>query len=346
MTFELKPINPIDHPGWDDLILSTPNYSFFHSSSWAKALSESYSYTPAYFMLMNHEKPLAVVPVMEVKSVLTGRRGVSLPFTDYCEPIYHEPVPFREMMEGMIQHGRKRGWKSLELRGGEAPSEDAFPSIHYLRHALNLSGDIDQLFSRFKESTRRNIRKGLSGEVEIQRDDSLESLRAFYRLHVLTRRQHGVPPQPYFFFKKVHEHILSRGMGFVVLASFKKKRIAGGVFFYWGGKAVYKYGASDRRFRPLRANHLVMWEAIQWCAQRGFREFCFGRTEMGNQGLRQFKSGWGVEENVVPYYKYDMDQGTYVAEHEKMTPTHHRILRQMPIPILKAVGSLLYRHVG
>lgn len=346
VTFELKPINPIDYPGWDDLILSTPNYSFFHSSSWAKVLSESYSYTPSYFMLMNHERALTIVPLMEVKSVLTGRRGVSLPFTDYCEPISHEAVAFREVMSHILRYGKEWGWRSLELRGGGPPSESAVPSIHYLRHVLTLCRDIEQLYSQFKESTRRNIKKGLSGEVEIQRDESLESLRAFYRLNVLTRRQHGLPPQPYSFFKKVHEHILSKGMGFVTLASFKDKAIAGGVYFYWGGKAIYKYGASDRRFRPLRANHLVMWEAIRWCAQQGFGEFCFGRTEMGNQGLRQFKSGWGVEERVVSYYKYDMARSAYVVEHERMNRTHHRILRQMPIPLLRAVGSLLYRHVG
>jgi hypothetical protein len=346
MTFELKPINPMDYPNWDDLILSTPNYSFFHSSFWARVLSESYSYTPTYFMLMNHERPLAIVPAMEVKSVLTGRRGVSLPFTDYCEPLLRGSFPFNEVMDNILRYGKEWGWRSLELRGGRAPSEKAIPSIHYFRHTLNLSPDTDLLFARFRESTRRNIKKGLSEGIEIRQDHSLESLRAFYRLNALTRQQHGLPPQPYSFFKKVHEHILSKGMGFVMLACFKDKVIAGGVFFHIGGKAIYKYSASDRRFWHLRPNNLVMWEAIRWCAQRGFREFCFGRTEMGNQGLRQFKSGWGVEERVISYYKYDMDQGTYVAEHEKMTPTHHRILRQIPIPLLKAVGSLLYRHMG
>lgn len=346
MAFELKPVNPIDYPGWDDLILSMPGHSFFHSSSWAKALSESYSYAPAYFMAMNHEKPLAIVPLMEVKSILTGRRGVSLPFTDYCAPLLNGPVPFQEVTANIVRYGKKWGWSSVELRGGSAPSEEAIPSIQYLRHTLALSPDKDLLFSKFNESTRRNIRKGLSAGIEIQQDHSLESLRAFCRLNALTRRQHGLPPQPNSFFKKVHEHILSKGMGFVALASFKKKKIAGGVYFCWGGKAIYKYGASDRRFWPLRANHLVMWEAIQWSARRGFGEFCFGRTEMENHGLRQFKRGWGGQEEVISYYRYDMARGAFLPEPKKIAPGHHWILKRMPIPILKAFGSLLYRHMG
>ena len=49
---------------------------------------------------------------MEVKSVLTGLRGVSLPFTDYCDPIAKEDNQFEGLLDSVIEFGKRRRWKS------------------------------------------------------------------------------------------------------------------------------------------------------------------------------------------------------------------------------------------
>jgi lipid II:glycine glycyltransferase (peptidoglycan interpeptide bridge formation enzyme) len=132
----------------------------------------------------------------------------------------------------------------------------------------------------------------------------------------------------------------------VILASYDDKNIAGGVYFHFGEKAVYKYGASDKRFQNLRANNLVMWEAIQWYSQNGYKNLCFGRTEPENQGLIQFKSGWGTTEEEINYYRYDLNKGSFVPGSSKVTGFHNKIFRNLPLPLLKRIGSVLYKHVG
>jgi hypothetical protein len=120
MNLQLHIINPINYPRWDDLLLSTNDYSFFHSSAWAKVLSESYHYTPTYFTLFDCNDFSVLIPLMEVKSFLTGSRGVSLPFTDYCEPIIDKSIQTQDVINYIVTYGKRCGWKSLELRGGIA----------------------------------------------------------------------------------------------------------------------------------------------------------------------------------------------------------------------------------
>ncbi len=74
MNIDHESINPIEYPGWDDLLLSQPDYSFFHSSHWARVLHDSYGYKPCYFSIIDNQKLSACIPVMEIKSVLTGTR--------------------------------------------------------------------------------------------------------------------------------------------------------------------------------------------------------------------------------------------------------------------------------
>ena len=130
-----------------------------------------------------------------------------------------------------------------------------------------------------------------------------------------------------------------------MLASHKGKNIASAVYFHFGDKAIYKYGASDKRYQNLRANNLVMWEAIRWFSKNGFKEFSFGRTEPENSGLLQFKRGWGTEEKTIRYYKYDLKDNVFVKDRSK-PKTSYTLFKRMPSPLLNLAGAILYRHVG
>ncbi len=149
-----------------------------------------------------------------------------------------------------------------------------------------------------------------------------------------------------FFFEKIHEHIIVKKLGFVALASYQGSTIGGSVCFHFGDKAIYKYGASDNRYQHLRANNLILWEAIRHYVQSGQKSFSFGRTEPENKGLVQFKRGWGAEEYAINYFKYDLREKAFIKDKLQLTGFHNKVFAHTPIPLLRLAGSLLYRHVG
>jgi hypothetical protein len=337
---KLEIINPVKYPKWDELLLSSSQYSFFHSSYWARVLYDSYHYRPLYFNLVDNGSLLVSLPLMEIKSILTGQRGVSLPFSDSCDPIIDRDIQFRDVFDCLIKYGKKAGWKFIELKGGQDFLEDSPPSLCYYYHTLNLSKNEKQVLSNFRSSTRRNIRKSITEGVTVNLSLSLESLKEFYGLQCITRKMHGLPPQPYYFFKKIYDHIISKEHGFVVNAYFKGRAIAGAVYFHSGGQALFKYGASNKKYHYLRPNNLVMWEAIRWYCLNGYKSLCFGKTEPENKGLLQFKTGWGTDEKIMRYYKYDLNEDVFIKGKSYESGFHNRIFKKMPIPLLKSIGSL------
>ena len=48
-----------------------------------------------------------MIPLMEVSSFLTGKRAVSLPFTDYCEPLAPHHEVLKVMFDAIILEGKK-----------------------------------------------------------------------------------------------------------------------------------------------------------------------------------------------------------------------------------------------
>lgn len=346
MKLKLQITNPIHYPGWDDLVLSNSNYSFFHSSSWAKVICSSYKYKPTYFTLINKEDLNFLIPLVEVKSFITGCRGVSLPFSDSCQPIVTENIRSTDFLADIINFGIRSGWNHIEFRGGESLFPGIYPISHYYSHILELTQNENEVLSSFRDSTKRNIRKASKEGVEIKILNTFESIKQFYRLNCLTRKQHGLPPQPFYFFKNIYEYIISKEHGIVILAIYQKQVIAGAIFFHFGEKAIYKYGASETAYQHLRANNLVMWSAIKFYSQRGYRQFDFGRTRPENDGLRQFKTGWGTKEYTLSYFKYDLKKGVFMRNSNKRSGSYTRIFRKMGIPLLKLIGYFAYKHIG
>jgi hypothetical protein len=341
----LQILNPLEVPDWDALLLRSNNHAFFHSAAWAKTLEATYGFNPIYFAATADRRLTLSVPFMEVCSPFTGRRGVSLPFTDQCAPFFMDKDDLKECVENIIDYGSRARWRYAEWRDERYFGAQVPPSDIYLTHDLNLTHTEQELFSLLKDTNRRNIRKANRAGVTVRIEQSLNSLESFYRLNCITRKRHGLPPQPFSFFKNLFYGVLATGYGIVVSAVHSTKTIAASVFFNFGTTALYKYGASDLHFQSLRPNNLIMWEAIRWYKSKGCTTLSLGRTELNNHGLLNFKRSWGATESTIRYYRYNFKKDAYLPYHSK-NDLHNRILARTPVGILRILGRLAYRHMG
>jgi len=341
----LEIIDPIKYPDWDALLLRNGDYSFFHSSVWAKTLKVSYGCDPVYFASIEAGRLSLLMPFMNVVSPLTGRRGVSLPFTDRCAPFFLIKEALGPAVKRAIDFGKEAGWKYIEWRDAGYFSKEPLPWEIYYTHDLNLLRTESELFSSLKDSNRRNVNKAIKEGVSIKIGRSLDSLKSFYRLNCMTRRRHGLPPQPFFFFKNVFDFVISKGYGIVFSAVHSNNVVSASVFFHFGKNAIYKYGASNMKYQNLRPSNLIMWEAIKWYRNQGYETLNLGRTEFDNQGLLQFKRLWGTIESPMQYYRYDCKKKIYLQNHRRVD-YQNKILTWTPTSILRIFGRLFYKHIG
>ena len=342
----LRIIDPLTFSDWNKLLLSQRVQSIFHTSNWAKVLHDTYEYRPCYFTNIENGTLRTLIPLMEIDSMITGKRGVSLPFSDYCELIIDEDLNIRDALNELIEHGRKSGWRSIELMDGTCLPKDAVSSASYYEHTLDLSRGGQEISSSFSENTRRNIKKAIQNNIEVVVGKSVKSVEEFYRLHCMTRRRHGLPPQPLRFFKSIYNNIILNDLGQIMLAQHNGVVIAAAIYYHFGAKAIFKYGASDSRYKMLRANNLLMWRAIELLVQRGCRELSLGRTDLADEGLRRFKKGWGTDERIVKYYKYDLKKAAFVGKRPQVFGYQKMLFRIMPSFLLRMAGSLMYKHIG
>ena len=342
----IEPIDPLCDPKWDRLVLSHPAANFFHSTAWARVLFVTYGHAPRYMRFNRNGRLAALLPVMEIRSRLTGRRGVSLPFSDFCDPLFFDDGEAGGfLIDTLYNDALKRSWKYFEMRRGVENGCCPVPSKSFYGHALDLRNGAQECLAGFSSSVRRAIRKAGQSDLSVELSQTRAAMLDFYRLHVRTRRRHGVPPQPISFFTNIHEHVMKFGNGFIALARLGGCPVASAVFCHFGREAVYKFGASDERFQKFRASNLVIWEGIKRLAEKGLETLHFGRTSLENHGLRRFKLGWGTHEKTIQYFRFDMVSSRWMSGHDTTNGFHTSLFRWLPLVLNRLAGSAIYPHL-
>ena len=347
---DMELVDPVRDASWDEEALGHPGCTAFHTSGWARVLSETYGHRAEYCRITRGGTVVALLPLMNLRSKLSAARGISLPFTDLCGPLVFGGD--RESAEGVVRAilenagalAMERGWKYVEFRGDGVAPEGAKRAVSFHGHSVQLEGEAEML-GRMDGAWRRALRKGERSGLTASTERSREAMLEFYGLHAQTRRHHGLPPQPVSFFLNIQKHMMELGNGFVSVVRQSGRAVAASVFLRHGAKAIYKYGASDRKQLEARPNNLAMWHGMKTLAAEGCETLHLGRTSMGNEGLRRFKLGLGAEESVISYYKYEPRDRTWEAGADHAGGAHNRIFSRMPLAINRLLGTLIYPHL-
>ena len=338
-------VDPLEDTHWDLAVRSFPGATIFHSAAWARVLRDTYRYRPQYLVAYRDHDLAGVLPLMEIHSAFTGTRGVSLPFTDFCPPLARDAEAVGALLAKAQGLAHARQWRYLDLRDFAVGAAEA-PALTFLEHTLDLTDDPELLAAGLRPELRRAIRKAEKAGLSCSSATGIGAVGAFYRLHCMTRRRHGLPVQPFSFFRNIHEHLLTAGLGFVILARTQGQPVAGGLFLHFGTHAMYKFGASDPAHMSLRGNNLAMWQGILACAARGATTLSMGKTPPDQDGLARFKASFGATEATRSYLRWEPASAQWTPPDDSWTGFHNRLFQHLPIPALRMAGELLYKHVG
>ncbi len=142
----------------------------------------------------------------KIESWITGRRFVSVPFADHCEPLTSPEQDAGGLVGQAMQFlaGEKPGYVECRPIAKIENAETAHVSSEYWFHELDLRPPLDTLFQAFhKDSIQRKIRRAERDGLIYREGRSEDLVRDFFHLFVLTRRRHGAPPHPLAWFQNL-----------------------------------------------------------------------------------------------------------------------------------------------
>jgi hypothetical protein len=338
--------DPLQDGRWSELVRRHPSSSVFHSTSWLSALQSTYGYEPVVYTTCGPSSNLTSgIVFCKVESGLTGRRLVSLPFSDHCDPLVESGAEFNDLLLPIRQNLGRGKWDYCEVRPVRFEPDVATmmgQSARYVWHTIDLRPDINAVHRKFHHSVERKMRRAEREGLVYEEGNSDVLLQQFYQLLVGTRRRQHLPPQPLKWFRNL---IASFGTDLRIrVASKSGTPIASILTLRHKNTVTYKYGCSDDRFHPLGGVALVLWNTIQQAKAEGYQQLDLGRSDNCNEGLHTFKEHWGGIRSDLHYWRCANHHQSYESLARKMIVG--RIVKALPDRALIAMGNLLYRHIG
>ena len=328
----------IDDPAWTEFVVSHPASTVFHTPEWASVIADCYGFRTFAIVVYRDGKILSGCPVVEIRAPLGGRRWVSLPFTDECPLLTLEDTG-DAVVKALSRLAHARNVTDFEIRSCLSASDGVYPLFRGYRHVVRLPTQPEDLHLR---KSYRNLRNKAKREgVTIRRGVSTEDMDGFYRLHVMTRRRHGVPVQPKRFFDLIGRRLIEPGLGFILTAEYEGSAAAASIFLSHKDTLVTKYAASNPSVRDIGAGHLLDWVSLDSACREGYRLMDWGRTDVEAEGLRSYKLGWGAEEERLFY--------THIARRQpresrlRLGAAAQAVIRRSPEWMCRMLGELFYR---
>lgn len=348
-------IDPVTDPRWDAFVENHPFGWICHLSGWKKVLEKSFPHMKGHYLaLIDGKREIkAGLPLFEVKSWLTGKRLVSIPFATFSDPLVSNEKELVPLLDRVKHMHRELGCGYAEIRmfkydAGQLDHAGIYQDI-FKAHLLKLEGSIEDLKKRFhKTCVRKNIARANRNGLKLMVGETEKDWMDFYYLYVANRKRLGLPSHPYAFIRNIWQTFMEEERVRLLLAEWEAKVIGALILFKYKDRVSAEYLGTDQKYMGLYTNVFLFWEAIRWAFESGMNCFDFGRTSPNNRGLMEFKGHWGTRIIDLPIYYYPKEACNQKFERESslLYRTTRCLCKACPESIHPLMGRLIYKHLG
>ncbi len=346
-------IDPVSDERWDPMVMDHPMGCVYHHSAWKEVLNRTFRHIQSvYFAREQDNKITGGVPFFLIKSPLTGKRLVSLPFSFYCDPLVDSELEFKELMDEVARKQKDLGASFIQMRTRfmrpmlQNTGFKEFPG--FKNHVLSLDQDTESMMRSFHRTcVRQRIHRAEESGITVKEGTTADDVQTFYDLHCTTRKKHGVPPQPFRFFQNMWDILAPKRMMYLSTAFYKDVPVSSLLCLRFKDRVHGEYMGIDDRFKQFSGNILLFWNMIQKSKSDGYKFFEFGCSPSNDSHVIEFKRRWGTVEEDISYF-YLPDIRGFSSGIGRSLP--YRLLegagKSMPMALFKWSGEQIYNHIG
>ena len=341
---EVRPAVEGDREAWDAFVLAEPRATFFHLCAWARAVCEEFGHRDRSLVALRAGEVVGVLPLVRCRALRGGAPLISSPYAVYGGPVGVDGEVERALFEAAERIAVDERLGRLELRSLHDPGFDLPRSELYATFIKDLPESASEVLPGMPKKARadaRRARKQHGLTLHEGRWFVADLVRLFHR----NKRDLGSPGLPSSYFARLLAtfpeattvHLVKRGsepLAAVLSFLFRDQVLA-----YYSGTAQ----DADRSFKASAFMYMALQE---WCVERGYRVFDFGRSRK-DSGAFRFKSHQGFEPRDLHYlFRLVRDEGL-----PSLNPSNPktRVLRdtwrRLPLPLTHALARPASRYL-
>lgn len=326
----------------------------YGSWEWGDA-AEAYGHGRRYLAVRENGAIVGGLPLVHIDSAVFGSKLVSPPYAARGSIIAEGDRSVdvtTPLLERTAELAGELGVDFVSLRGkdlGDVPEFGFEKQNRFVTHRVNLGDGTDAAWNRIQENRQRQIRQAADDDsLEYTVGSSLEDLREYYDLHLLSMRGHGTPPHSFAFFQTLWDRLAGPGPGDLHIGMVKKNgSLINGILDLSFGSTVYQWGVvNDYEYRDLNGGSWLVWKSLERAAEAGYDTYEMGRTQEGS-GVYMFKKSFGGTKTWYDDYHYfPSGEGSLPHPEDQKYDLVKRVWRKLPIPVTRLIGPFVRKDIS
>ncbi len=333
---------------WDHFVDSHKSGTIYHLADWLNIVQRNFKVKPFILCEFDDDTILGGIPLLLHNNLIRGKRLISITSAQSCNPLVKSQNQLDEMLDYLLWYSKKEHIRFVQIRTDESfelkINKKCTEEKDYFTYILDLNTSYESLRQKYHRSCiLKPLTKINSDRLRIVNTFEESCLKKFYRNYEMMRKEHGILPQPYRFFKDLVQTLSRKNMIDIFHVFFNETIISSVINLKYKDKYIYEYGATDKRFTNFHPSHLLIDYSIRTAISWGFKEFDFGRTDLSNSGLDNFKRRWGGRKSVFTYYYLWSDKIPAQKTELKSSYILHYIISHTPQKIYHTLGPVIYK---
>lgn len=344
--FELEMLDGSDQAckTWDEFVDNCSKGTFFHLSGWKNVIEKVYKHKSHYMSAKIGNELVAVLPLVEQKSVLFGHTLISTPFCVYGGVASENDDAMLFLEQKAIEKATELGVDYLEMRYPFARNNHNF--IEKCAHSsfgCEIAEDDASILAGVKKKQRAVVRHSLKNELSYRVDSDAQTAYDVYSESV---RNLGTPVFPKHYFKALVAQFSEQCD--VLTVEEQGRAVSSVLSFYYKGHALPFYGGGLQSARALKSNDFMYYQLMCHAKkQRDCGYFDFGRSK-DDSGAFNYKRSWGMEP-VPLHYMFYLVNATELPNLSPNNPkykTFIKLWQKLPLSVSRFIGPFVSKYLG
>lgn len=329
---------------WDEFVDSCNRGTFFHLSGWKRVIETVYKHRCHYLYATRNDEIVAVLPLVEQKSLLFGHALVSTPFCMMGGVASEDDNAMLFLEQQAIEKANQLGVDYLELR---YPFERDNPALTekcaHSTFGCELAEDNDAILAGIKKKQRAVVRHSLKNELDFRVDSDAATAYDVYSESV---RNLGTPVFPKHYFAALADEFGERCD--VLTVEKDNKPVSSVLSFYYKGQVLPFYGGGLFEARSLKSNDFMYYQLMCHAKNnKACNYFDFGRSK-DDSGAFKYKRTWGMEP-IALHYQFHLVKADALPNLSPNNPKYQFFIKawqKLPVWLSRLIGPFLSKYLG
>jgi FemAB-related protein (PEP-CTERM system-associated) len=339
---QIKPASNEDKKRWDAFVRNHPEGSPFHLYSWHDAVIKSFGHQSFYYLAVENDTIVGILPLFQLRSFLFGNIISSIPFAAYGGILADSDESFQLLLEKAKKITADCNGDYLELKFLNSKKCGLLESGLHYAFIKELFSDHDENMKAIPRKQRAMVRKGIKSDLTSH--VGKHYLDDFYRVFARNVHQLGTPVYPKKWFQALLDTYGTDAE--IMIIKHNDTTISGVLSLYYKDTILPYYAGSKIEYRKYAPNDFQYWQLMCHSVERGCRYFDFGRSKK-DSGHFSFKKNWGFEPQPL-HYKFYLHKLSELPEMNPLNPKYKKKIeawKKLPHGITKILGPQIVKYI-